>query len=123
MSGDQHYYFGSGDHVTMHGGSGNVVGVERVVDRITPVEEQPQAVQEALRELLALVRELRAQVPPVSAGALDDSLPALRAEADVQPQERHRALLAVAGIAATIGALGVPVIEAVNKVLELMGAK
>ena len=119
MSGDQHYYFGSGDHVTMHGGSGNV-GIDK---RITPVEEQPQAVQEALRELLALVRELRAQVPPVSAGALDDSLPALRAEADVQPQERHRALLAVAGIAATIGALGVPVIEAVNKVLELMGAK
>ncbi|RNG16623.1 hypothetical protein [Streptomyces botrytidirepellens] len=119
MSGDQHYYFGSGDHVTMHGGSGNI-GIDK---RVTPVQEQPEAVQEALRELLTLVQELRAQVPPVSAGALDDSLPALRAEADVPPQERHRALLAVAGIAATIGALGVPIIEAVNKVLELMGAK
>jgi hypothetical protein len=119
MSGDQHYYFGSGDHVTMHGGSGNI-GIDK---RVTPAQEQPEAVQEGLRELLALVQQLRAQVPPVSADALDDSLPALRAEADVPPQERHRALLAVAGIAATIGALGVPVIEAVNKVLELMGAK
>ncbi|MBL1102837.1 hypothetical protein [Streptomyces coffeae] len=119
MSGDQHYYFGSGDHVTMHGGSGNI-GIDK---RVTPAQELPQAVQEALRELLALVQELRPQLPPVNADALDDSLPALRAEADVPPQERHRALLAVAGIAATIGALGVPIIDAINKVLELMGAQ
>lgn len=119
MSGGQHYYFGSGDHVTMHGGTGNT-GIDK---RVAAAQEQPQAVQEALSELLTLLQELRAQVPPASAGALDDSLPALRADADVQPQERHRALLAVAGIAATIGSLGVPVVEAVNKVLELIGAK
>ncbi|MEE6271194.1 hypothetical protein V2E29_36865 [Streptomyces diastatochromogenes] len=117
--GDQHYYFGGGDHVTMHGGSGNV-GIDK---RVTPTQELPEAVQEALHQLLTLVQELRAQVPTASADALDDTLPALRAEADVQPQERHRALLAVAGIAATIGGLGVPIVEAVNKVLELMGAK
>ncbi|RKN37477.1 hypothetical protein [Streptomyces hoynatensis] len=119
MSGDQHYYFGSGDHVTMHGGSGNV-GIDK---RVTPAQELPPAVQEALGELLTLIAELRAQVPPVSAEALDDSLPALRAEADVPPRERHRALLAVAGIASTIGALGAPIVEAVNKVLSLLGAK
>ncbi|WP_069815353.1 hypothetical protein [Streptomyces sp. TP-A0874] len=118
-SGDQHYYFGSGDHVTMHGGSGNI-GIDK---RVTPAHQLPEAVQEALRELLALLQEMRGQVPRISAEALDDSLPALRPEADVQPQERHRALLAVAGIAATIGALGVPIVEAINKVLELMGAK
>ncbi|MFE7565511.1 hypothetical protein ACFU76_00875 [Streptomyces sp. NPDC057539] len=118
-TGNQHYYFGGGDHVSMYGGSGNI-GIDK---RVTPVQELPQAVQEALGELLSLIQELRAQVPPVSSDALDDALPALRAEADVQPPERHRALLAVAGIAATIGALGVPVVEAVNKVLELMGAK
>lgn len=117
--GDQHYYFGSGDHVTMHGGSGNV-GIDK---RITPAQKLPPAVQEALRELLTLVQELRAQVPPVSASTLEHSLPVLRAEANVQPQERHRALLAVAGIAATVGAVGVPVVEAINKVLELLGAK
>ncbi|MGW0732679.1 hypothetical protein [Streptomyces sp. NPDC002851] len=119
--GDQHYYFGSGDHVAMHGGSGNV-GIDK---RVTPAPELAQAVQEALRELLTLVEELRAQVPQASASAstLDDSLPVLRAEADVPPQERHRALLAVAGIAATVGAVGVPVVEAINKVLELMGLK
>ncbi|MEU1805757.1 hypothetical protein [Streptomyces sp. NPDC019937] len=118
-AGDQHYYFGSGDHVTMHGGSGNI-GIDK---RVTPAPELPQDVQRALRELLVLIQELRPQVPPVSSGALDDSLPALRADADVPPQERHRALLAVAGIAATVGALGVPIVEAVNKVLELLGAK
>lgn len=118
MSGDQHYYLGSGDHVTLHGGTGNV-GIDK---RVTPAHVPPAAVQEALRELLVLIQDLRAHVPPVSAGVLDDSLPALRAEADVQPQERHRALLAVAGIAATIGALGVPIVEAIGKVLELMAA-
>ncbi|MEV8331965.1 hypothetical protein [Streptomyces niveus] len=117
--GNQHYYFGNGDHVTMRGGSGNI-GIDK---RVTPAQEMPQAVAEALSELLTLIQELRAQAPPVSSDALDDLLPVLRPEADVQPPERHRALLAVAGIAATIGAFGVPVVEAVNKVLELMGAK
>lgn len=117
--GGRHYYFGDGDHVTMHGGSGNV-GIDK---RVTAAQELPSEVQEALRELVALVQEVRAELPPANSEALEDSLPALRAEADVQPQERHRALLAVAGIAATTGALGVPIIEAVNKVLELMGAK
>ena len=117
--GDQHFYLGSGDHVTMHGGAGNV-GIDK---RVTPPQEVPPALQEALGELLTLLRELRPQVPEASAEALDDSLPALRTDTAVQPQERHRALLAVAGIAATIGALGVPVVEAINKCLELMGAK
>lgn len=118
-AGDQHFHFGSGDHVTMDGGSGNI-GIDK---RVTTTQELPPAVREALAELLTLIRELRVQAPPASAEVLDDSLPALSAEADVQPQERHRALLAVAGIAATVGELGVPVVEVVNKVLELMGAK
>ncbi|MFF2806605.1 hypothetical protein ACFVT2_05375 [Streptomyces sp. NPDC058000] len=117
--GDQHYYFGSGDHVTMHGGSGNV-GIDK---RVTPAQELTPAVQEALCELLFLVQELRGQVPQPSADVLGDSLPALRAEADVPQQERHRALYAVAGIAATVGSLGVPIVEAVNKVLGLLGAQ
>ncbi|MFD5395573.1 hypothetical protein ACFWJW_15275 [Streptomyces sp. NPDC127097] len=117
--GGQHYYFGSGDHVTLHGGTGNL-GIDK---RVTPAAEPAPAVQEALRELLALVQELRDQVPQAGAEALDDSLPALRAEADVPQQERHRALYAVAGIAATFGTLGVPIVEAVNKVLGLLGGQ
>lgn len=119
--GEQHYYFGSGDHVTMRGGSGNV-GIDK---RVTPAQELDPAVQQALEELLALIQELRGQgqVPQASADALDDSLPALRAEPDVPQQERHRALYAVAGVAGTLGALGVPIVEAVNKVLGLLGAQ
>ncbi|ARF58393.1 hypothetical protein [Streptomyces gilvosporeus] len=117
--GDQHYYLGSGDHVTMHGGSGNV-GIDK---RVTPPQELAPAVQEALGELLSLVQEMRNQLPQAGADALDESLPALRTEANVPQQERHRALFAVAGIAATFGALGVPIVEAVNKVLGLMGTQ
>lgn len=120
MSGEgRHYYFGSGDHVTMHGGSGNT-GIDK---RVTTAQELPEEVRQALRELVALIQERRTELTPANSEALDDSLPALRADADVRPQERHRALLAVAGIAATTGALGVPIVEAVNKVLELVGAK
>lgn len=119
MSGEQHYYFGSGDHVTMHGGSGNI-GIDKRV--ISPQAVSPE-VQKALRELLTLLPELRAQVSAAGAEVLDDSLPALRAEANVSPRERHRALHAVAGIAATVGALGAPILESVNKILGLLGAK
>ena len=103
----------------MHGGSHNV-GIDK---RVTPAQELPQDAQDALRELLALLHGLRAQVNPISATVIDDSLPALNAGAEVQLQERHRALLAVAGIAATVGTIGAPVVDAVNKILALLGAK
>lgn len=119
MSGDQHYYFGSGDHVTMHGGEGNT-GIDK---RVVPAPELSEAAQEALQQLLPLVTALRAQVPAASAQTLDEALPALQVEAPVQPPERHRALLAVAGIAAAVGGAGAQVFEAANKTLELLGAK
>ncbi|MFB7913764.1 DUF6232 family protein [Streptomyces sp. NPDC056061] len=39
------------------------------------------------------------------------------------PQERHRALIAVATIASTVGTLGQPVADAVDKVLGLLGIR
>ncbi|GAA2931272.1 hypothetical protein GCM10020221_28830 [Streptomyces thioluteus] len=110
MSGD-HYYFG--DNVTMHGGTGNT-GIVRNQTAATP-----PAVRAAVQDLLQLVEELRTGLPPASARTLDDTLPDLTA----QPPERHRALLAIAGIAATAGTIGRPVLEAVNRILELLGAQ
>ncbi|MFM9368826.1 hypothetical protein [Streptomyces sp. Da 82-17] len=116
MSGDQHYYFGGGDHVTMNQGSGNV-GIDK---RVMAAPELQPELREALDELRALIEELRPGVDEPTARDLDENLPALRTDTAVQPQERRRALLAAAGIAATVSALGVPVVEAVNKCLELL---
>ncbi|MFJ8112964.1 hypothetical protein [Streptomyces sp. NPDC096132] len=108
-----------GDNVNMHGGSGNVGMIKNQVAPAAPASPELEA---AVSELLALLRELRPQIPAASAQALDDSLPALTADAATPVQERHRALMAVAGIAATIGAVGAPVIEAVNRILALLSA-
>ncbi|WP_133914735.1 hypothetical protein [Streptomyces sp. NBC_00582] len=111
-----HYY---GDNVNMQGGTGNVGMIKN--QGVAPAAPASPELEAAVRELLDLLRELRPQIPAASAQALDDSVPALTADATAPAQERHRALLAVAGIAATIGAVGQPVLEAVNRVLELVG--
>ncbi|MBH1934924.1 hypothetical protein I5Q34_11670 [Streptomyces sp. AV19] len=111
MSGDNYYF---GDNVTMKGGRGNTGIVRNQAPAPTP-----PAVQSAIDELLRLAEDLRDRLPPATARALDDSLPDVTAE----PRERHRALLAIAGIAATAGTIGAPVLDAVNKLLELVGAR
>ncbi|MCX5332297.1 MULTISPECIES: hypothetical protein [unclassified Streptomyces] len=115
MSGDNYYF---GDSVTMHGGMGNT----GIVKRQAPAADTASLV-EAVADLRSLIESLRDQVPAASAQAIDDSLPAIRADAGAVPQDRHRALMAVAGIAATIGAVGQPVLEAVNRVLGLVGGQ
>ncbi|GLV83034.1 hypothetical protein Slala03_27230 [Streptomyces lavendulae subsp. lavendulae] len=107
----------SGDTVNMYGGQDNK-GI--VHHHAAPPARSPE---QAVRELLALLAELRAHVPAESARYIDSALPAITADpAAVAPEERHRALLAVAGIAATVGAVGVPVVEAVRALLALLGA-
>lgn len=113
MSGN-HY---CGDNVNMYGGHHNTGMVKKQTGPAVPASPELQA---AVRELHDLVRELRAQAPPASARAIDESLPEITAEAGAPVNERHRALMAVAGIAATVGAIGQPVIEAVNKILALL---
>ncbi|MFJ6566048.1 hypothetical protein ACIQNU_01385 [Streptomyces sp. NPDC091292] len=114
MSGGDSYHYGDnihGDNVNMYGGTGNT-GI---------VKQQSPALREATEELVRLLGELRGAVAPGSAQVIDDSLPVIASGA-TPPQDRHRALIAMATIAATVGALGQPVAEAVNKVLGLMGA-
>ncbi|KUL28346.1 hypothetical protein [Streptomyces regalis] len=119
MSGDNNYY---GDSVNMYGGMGNTGIVKNQVTAADPAAVSP-ALQEAVEELRRLVELLRDQVPAASAQAIDDSLPAIRTDADTAPQDRHRALMAVAGIAATVGAVGQPVLDAVNRILGLLGGQ
>ena len=65
---------------------------------------------------------MRDQLPQPSAQLIDDSLPVLAADA-APPQERHRALLAVAAIAAAVGAVGQPVAEAANRILQMVSGQ
>ncbi|MFI9727990.1 hypothetical protein [Streptomyces sp. NPDC052092] len=114
MSGDNYYF---GDSVSMHGGLGNT-GI--VKNQAAAGAGTSPALDAAIAQLVELVAELRAQVPPARAQSIDEVLPDVT-RADAEPQQRHRALLAVAGIAATVGAVGQPVVEAVNSVLALLG--
>ncbi|MFB6843928.1 hypothetical protein ACFCXS_03490 [Streptomyces sp. NPDC056373] len=114
MSGNNYHY---GDNVNMHGGSGNT----GIVKNGTTGDTDP-ALRLALAELIREVRELRDQLPQPSAQLIDESLPVLAADA-APAQERHRALLAVAAIAAAVGAVGQPVAEAANRILQMVSGQ
>jgi len=109
----------SGDTVNMYGGTNNTGIVKNQYSGAA--QPAPQALLEGIEELSRLLQDLRDQVSPATVQVIDDSLPVISSQASA-PQERHRALIAVATIAATVGALGQPVVEAVNRVLELLGA-
>jgi hypothetical protein len=117
MSGNNYYY---GDNVNMYGGQGNQ-GIVKTQLGTGGADQVNPALIAALAELHRLIGELRAQVPAASAQLLDESLPAVSADAAVPAQERHRALMAIAGIAATVGTVGRPVTEAVQAVIGMLG--
>ncbi|MER7897438.1 hypothetical protein ABTX62_15290 [Streptomyces sp. NPDC096046] len=114
MNGNNYYY---GDNVSMHGGSGNT----GIVKNGATGDADP-ALRLALAELIREVGELRDRLPQPSAQLIDESLPVLAAEA-APPAERHRALLAVAAIAAAVGAVGQPVAEAANRILQMVSGQ
>jgi hypothetical protein len=113
MSGDSINY---GDTVNMYGGSGNT----GMVKNSAPAAALDPQLRSAIEALIEQLRELREQVPPLTARTIDESLPVLAPDAAVPVQARTRALMAVAGVAATAGALGVPIVEAVNAILQLL---
>ncbi|MEK2493883.1 hypothetical protein WN990_30450 [Kitasatospora purpeofusca] len=118
MSGD-HFH---GDVVNMYGGTNN----EGIVHHHAPVADGGPATDEltrAVRELITMLGELRDGVAPMAAESIDEALPAIVVGPQAVPRERHRALMAVAGIAATVGAVGAPVVEAVQRVLGLLGGQ
>lgn len=113
MSGDSINY---GDTVNMYGGTGNT----GMVKNSAPAAAMDPQLRSAIEALIEQLRELREQVPPLTARTIDESLPVLAPDAAVPVQARTRALMAVAGVAATAGALGVPIVEAVNAILQLL---
>lgn len=120
MSGENRFT-SYGDNVNIIGGTGHTGMVKNYGASSGPAMD-PE-LRAALGELVRLVGELREQVPPATAQTIDAALPVLASDDTTQQQERHGALMAIAGIAATAGALGAPVLDAVNRVLQLLGAQ
>ncbi|WP_328718369.1 hypothetical protein OHT52_02065 [Streptomyces sp. NBC_00247] len=116
MSGDSYNF---GNVVNMHGGSHNT----GMVNHAPAPDPQPvdPALQEAIHELIELLRDLRTHVAPATAQRIDASLPAVSAVPAATPAERRSTLEAVAKIAATVGAIGDPVISTVRSLMELVG--
>ncbi|MFI9748334.1 hypothetical protein [Streptomyces sp. NPDC052494] len=113
MAEGNHY----GDRVNMIGGFGN-----KGIVHNHPAPQQQPTLDEALRTVVALMRELRAEVPSEDRGSFDEALPVLAAdEAATAPPVRRRALLTVAGIAAILGTVGTPLLDAARAALELLG--
>ncbi len=80
--------------------------------------QDPQA---ALRELVSLVEILRDQVPADDRTVVDQSLKTIEAGGNGDKGALRRALGNIAGVAAVVGEIGVPVIEAVRKVTAAFG--
>ncbi|MFI7237058.1 hypothetical protein [Streptomyces cyaneofuscatus] len=108
-----------GDNVNMYGGANNI----GIVKNAAPMAAMNPELHSAITALTTQLRHLRAEVSPLGAQTIDESLPVLAPDSVVQPQVRARALMAVAGVAATAGALGVPIVEAVNGILQLLGVQ
>ncbi|MFF8834231.1 hypothetical protein [Streptomyces sp. NPDC015130] len=108
-----------GDQVNMFGGQGNQ-GIVHHHHAPPP----PATLDEALRIVVACMRELRAEVGPEDRQSFDEALPVLAADATdaaVETPVRRRALLTVAGIAAMLGTLGAPLLDSARAALELLG--
>ncbi|MCY0931681.1 hypothetical protein OTB20_36975 [Streptomyces sp. H27-H1] len=108
-----------GDSVTVNG-SGNIGIVKNQSPTFGGPQAAPATPQEAIQQLERLLLDLRAQVAPASAGAIDTNLPVI-VSGESAPEARHGALMAVLGIATLAGEVGRPIIEAVTRVLEMMG--
>ncbi|MEU3691015.1 hypothetical protein [Streptomyces narbonensis] len=117
MSGNGGNNYFQGDAVIIHDGTGH----QGIVHNYA-APPQPPTLEEALRTVVALMRELRAEVGPEDQRSFDDALPVLAAdEAAAAPPVQRRALLTVAGIAALLGTVGTPLLDAARAALELLG--
>ncbi|MFC8824962.1 hypothetical protein ACFT9I_06340 [Streptomyces sp. NPDC057137] len=94
-----------GDSVEQHG-DGNIGMIKN---------SAPADPQVAFREMIAAVQILRGQVNPADRAVIDESLNELTA-GDGDEGRFRRALAGIAGVATMVGGVGVPVVEAVQRV-------
>lgn len=107
MSSSYHY----GDEVTMYGDHN--IGMIK-----NQASADPRAV---LQEMIKAVQVLRGQVSAADRQVIDESMATVGKADQVEKGTLRRALADIAGIAAVVGQVGVPVIDAVRKVMAAFG--
>jgi hypothetical protein len=75
----------------------------------------------AYQQMLRAVQVLRGQLSPADRVLVDEQLGVLSAGPEQDPGTLRRALGTVAGVAAVVGQVGAPVIEAVRQVMSALG--
>lgn len=81
----------------------------------------PADPQAAFREMINAVQALRGQVSAADRQVIDESMNAIGTGDNVEKQPLRRALGNIAGVAAMVGQVGVPVIESIRKVMAAFG--
>lgn len=111
MTGGDYFHYGDSVNVS---GSGNV-------GKIQNQYQGPQDSQADFQDMIRAVQILRGQVSTEDREVIDDSLEIIRQGDSAGPGALRRALGTIAGVAAVVGEIGLPVVEAVRRVLALLG--
>lgn len=101
-----------------HGGQQfNMYGGQNVGINYGTYNSAPAVPEDALREMIEAVNALRAQVSPADREVIDSSM------RTVGPERRpsREALSQLAGVATMVGQVGVPVVEAIRRVMAAFG--
>ena len=77
--------------------------------------------QAAFREMINAVQALRSQVSAADRQVIDESMTTINTGENMEKQPLRRALGNIAGVAAMVGQVGVPVIESIRKVMAAFG--
>jgi hypothetical protein len=103
------YHFG--DEVTQHGDHN--IGMIKNQGPVDP--------QLAWREMINAVQVMQGQVSAGDRQTIDESMKVIRSADQAEPGVTRRALANIAGVATMVGQVGVPVVEAVRKVMAAFG--
>ncbi|WP_281182504.1 DUF6232 family protein [Streptomyces sparsogenes] len=108
-----------GSVVNMNGGKGNT-GINHGTVVHNDGTAQDTELRAAVTDLTRLLQDLRPELTPDQAQTLEDALPALTPDRAAL-RERGMILASVSQIAATVGEVGRPVVEALGRLLALLG--
>jgi hypothetical protein len=102
--------FHIGDNNTTHGAN----------SPITTARSGHSSEAAAIEELVRAVQAMRAQVSGSSRQAADEFLGLAGSDAPVQKHELRETLVKIGGVATLVGQVGVPVIQAIQKVSQVL---
>ncbi|MER7056878.1 hypothetical protein [Streptomyces sp. NPDC000351] len=116
MSDTSNYY----GHVVNVNGGERVIGINQGTVVHNDGIAQDTELRAALTDLTRLLDDLRPELTPDQVRTVEEALPALTPDRAAL-RERGMILASVSQIAATVGEVGRPVMEAVGRLLALLG--